>query len=105
MTEYDFARELEAAFNSVGASVMSADFAAKLLAYVFVMGGGNEAVTMNAKLNVGIAIAQQKFNLYGGEAPSAQDVGLIKRYVAELEKNGKETAWLGEIFERYDFKF
>jgi hypothetical protein len=101
---YNIAKDLEAAFNHVGSSMMSADFAAKLLAYVYVMGGGNEAVTMHEGLNAGIAIAQQKFNLNGGEIPNRMGIELIKKYIAELEKNEKETTWLHEIFGRYNLK-
>jgi hypothetical protein len=99
---YQLARELEQAFNQIGASMMSADFAAKLLAYVYLMGGGNEAVTMHEGLNAGIAIAQQKFNLSGGETPDAEGVVLIKKYVTELEKGWEKTIWLDEIFNRYN---
>jgi hypothetical protein len=98
------ARNLEFAFNSIGCSMMTADFAAKLLAYLYVMGGGNEAVTMNAGLNAGIAIAQQKFNLNGGEIPDAQGVELIKKYIVELEENLKDAVWLNEIYQRYNLK-
>jgi hypothetical protein len=99
---YQLARDMERAFNQIGASMMTADFAAKLLAYVYVMGGGNEAVTMHEALNAGIAIAQQKFNISGGETPSAQGVTLIKKYIAELEKDLEETPWLNEILNRYN---
>jgi hypothetical protein len=40
---FQLASQLEEAFNAVGASMMSDEFAGKLLAYVYVMGGGNEA--------------------------------------------------------------
>jgi len=109
----ELAINFEQAFNSVGMSLMNDDFAAKLLAYVYVMGGGNESVTQNPSMSAGIAIAQQKFNLFGGEAPSKKGIELIKKYVAELE-NGIEkidfhaekcnVEWLNEIFERYDIR-
>jgi hypothetical protein len=106
------AREMEAAFNSIGVSMMSDDFAAKLLAYVSVMGGGNEAVVTNKKLLAGIGIAQQKFNIKGGEVPDANGITLFQKYVAELETYIKESKepfaddfWLKEVFDRYDFKW
>lgn len=95
---------MEAAFNSVGSSMMSAEFAAKLLAYVYVMGGGNEAVTLHEGLNAGIGIAQQKFRILGGEVPDADGVKLIQQYVKELEKDMEKTAWLQEIYTRYNLK-
>ncbi|MDR3168332.1 MAG: hypothetical protein LBU27_00790, partial [Candidatus Peribacteria bacterium] len=54
--------QLEEAFNSIGLSMMSDDLAAKLLAYVYVMGGENEEVTHNEQLLAGIKIAQRKYN-------------------------------------------
>jgi len=111
---YTLAQGLEAAFNKFGRSTMSDDFAAKLLAFVFVMGGGNEAVTTHPGLVFGIATAQKKFKLCGGETPDAKGMELIKSRVAELMTGLKENysiawnsvpwnsvPWLKEISERY----
>lgn len=95
------AGQLEEAFNQIGASMMNNEFAAKLLAYLYVMGGGNEAVVLHQGLNAGIMIAQQKFNLKGGEIPSAEGVKLIQQYIKELEATMEDTPWLQEIFTRY----
>ena len=100
----NLAAQLEAAFNQVGASMMQDDFAAKLLAYVYVMGGGNEAVTLHEGLHAGIRIAQQKFNLYGGEVPSAEGVRLLQKYIPELERKELHCPWLSEIEKRYNLK-
>ena len=103
----------EQAFNRVGMSLMSDDFAAKLLAYVYVLGGENESVTQNPRMTAGIAIAQQKFNLYGGETPSRKGIELIIKYVSELENGIEKTdfrtekcnvEWLNEIYKRYDIR-
>lgn len=75
---FKLAQQLEEAFNSVGSSMMSMNFAAKLLAYVYVMGGGNEAVVYNEALNAGIAIAAQKFHIKGGSVPKAKSIPVIK---------------------------
>ena len=72
--------QLEEAFNSIGASMMSTEFAAKLLAWTLKYGGGNEAVTMHGGLNAGIRIAQQKFNLFGGETPTLEGVQAFNKY-------------------------
>lgn len=102
------ARDLEQAFNDISSSMMSNNFAAKLLAYVYVMGGGNEVVTHNTALNAGINIAQQKFNLYGSEMPKVECLELLRKFVKDLEnsyKDGKYTAgWLREIEGRYNLK-
>jgi len=96
--------QLEQSFNNIGATMMSDHFAAKLLAYVYVNGGNNEMITHHEGLGAGIAIAQQKFNLFGGEIPTRHGVELINKYVKELELNGKETVWLFELEDRYKVK-
>ncbi|MDR1594629.1 MAG: hypothetical protein LBS43_09145, partial [Prevotellaceae bacterium] len=58
----------------------------------------------DAERNTGINIAQQKFNLNGGEVPDAKGVELIKKYIVELEANLEKTVWLEEIFKRYNLK-
>lgn len=101
---FQLAQQLEEAFNQVGASMMSLNFAAKLLAYVYVMGGGNEAVCYNESLNAGIAIAQQKFNIKGGEIPMAKSIPVIKAFIKELEQLGDDCPWLQQIYYRYNIK-
>lgn len=76
--------------------MMSMNFAAKLLAHVYVMGGGNEG------LNAGIAIAQQKFHIKGGETPMIKSIPVIRSFIHELERLGDETPWLQQIYSRYN---
>lgn len=99
---FQLAQQLEEAFNQVGTSMMSMNFAAKLLAYVYVMGGGNEAVVYNEALNAGIAIASQKFRIKGGEVPEARSIPAIRAFIRELEREGDNTPWLQQIFTRYN---
>lgn len=116
------AGQLEQAFEQIGSTMMSDEFAARLLAYVYVMGGGNEAVVLHVSLNAGIKIAQQKANIYGGCVPNADMVPLIQKSFIELEAgekiaslkklNGREhileickkVPWLMDIFKRYDIE-
>lgn len=104
MSSYQLAQQLERCFQQIGTSMMSDEFAAKLCAYVYVMGGGNEAVVMHEGLNAGIAIAQEKFNIKGGQIPDQNGVRLINQYIKELEKTMDNTEWLKEIFQRYNLK-
>lgn len=116
MSSYQLAQDLEQAFEQIGMTMMTDDFAAKLLAYVYVMGGGNEAVVLHKGLNAGIGVAQQKANLKGGEIPNAKMLPLIQMYIKELELAEKNPAhkeywyknpsravpWLKEIYTRYE---
>lgn len=111
------AGQLEQMFNIVGTSMMSDEFAGQLLAYLYVCGGGNEAVVHHPGLNAGIQIAQQKANLYGGHIPNADIVALIQKYTKELElaikllkgsgaseqtELPKMVPWLQDIYNRYN---
>jgi len=99
-----FAKQLEEAFNKIGGSMMSDDFASKLLAWAYVMGGNTEIITKHTGLNSGISIAQQKFNINGGEVPCEKGIKLVKQRITELEKHTNDTDWLREIEERYEIK-
>lgn len=99
---YNLAVQMEEAFNSVGASMMSDDFASKLLAWLYVDGGSRECVTHHHGLIAGIGIAQQKFNIQGGEKPSPKGVALIQQRISELISG--DRSWVSEIEKRYNIK-
>jgi hypothetical protein len=103
INNFQLAQSLEAAFNQVGHSMLNADYAAQLLAYLYIYGGGNEAVVYNTRLNSDIAIAQEKFKIKGGETPDINGVKLIKKYVKELTEN-ENVDWLKKIRENYGIK-
>ena len=97
------AGQLEEMFNIVGSSMMSADFAGKLLAFLYKYGGGMEAVTLHKGLNAGIMIAQEKFNIKGGSVPLLEGVRELQLRIRELnaEKEDLSCPWLWEIYLRY----
>ncbi len=101
-TPFGMAQNMEYAFSQIGGSMMSDDFAAKLLAYCLVMGGGNESVTHHKGLNAGLGIASQKAGLKGGCIPNMKIVALFQQYNKELERDMEATPWLQEIYERYN---
>jgi len=103
MSHQDFklAQDIQSAFMSIGHSAINADFACKLLAYTYVMGGGNKAVVLNPAMNAGIGMATQLLNLKGGEIPNADLLPNLQQRIAELEEDMENTAWLPEIGERY----
>jgi len=87
-----FKNELVAAIDKsaqeVGMSVFKSltdDFCCKLLAWLYVFGGGQEAPVFNGRMNVDIAIAQSRMNAYGGEVPNVRLLPTLRRYVRDLE--------------------
>ena len=100
----NFAGQLEEAFNNIGSSLMTYEFAGKLLAFLLKYGGGMEAVTHHKGLNAGIMIAQEKCNMKGGCIPTIEGVKAFQKYNKELseEKQDLECEWLWEIYMRYE---
>lgn len=97
---WQLAQQLEEAFNQIGTSMMSDEFAAKLLAFTYVLGG--EVTVLHEGLNAGIAMASQKFNIKGGEIPHADKLPILNKYIKEMEEGYDKTPWLSEIYTRYN---
>ena len=72
------------------------DTAARLMAVLYVHGGGHEEMVMNRKFTNEMRYIQRRYGIEGGEQPDAEVVGLIQQYVAELERyegeHGKNSA-------------
>jgi hypothetical protein len=104
MSEFSFrlAHQLESSFNSIGCSMMSVATAAKLLAYVYYY--GYETCIYNERLNVAIAIAQQKMNIKDGATPDVKNVRIIKALVHEIERMGEDTPFVQQIYLKYNIK-
>ena len=94
-TDYERLMETAAEF---GLKVISDDMCCKVLAWLYVLGGGYE-VSYNTKLLADIEYAQRRINLFGGETPDAALCKLLQTRVKELKK--KQADWIGEIKERY----
>lgn len=72
------------AFSEVGISAISDDTCAKLLAILYVFGGGQEFFCFNQKCVADVQYATKKFNIGGSKTPTKDGVVLIKKYVADL---------------------
>ena len=72
------------------------DTAARLLAVLYVHGGGHEEMVMNRKFTNEMRYIQRRYGIEGGQRPDAQVVNLIQHYVTELEQyasdHGKDSA-------------
>lgn len=72
------------------------DTAARLLAVLYVHGGGHEEMVMNRKFTNEMRYIQRRYGIEGGHKPDAQVVNLIQHYVTELEQyegeHGKDSA-------------
>lgn len=96
--------DLEEAFNIIGTSMYSDDFCCKLLAWLYVFGGGCEATVLNKTMFAAIQVAQKRLNLIGGEVPNAKLLPFLQKYMKEAEyheKGVEEASWVNEICTRY----
>lgn len=93
----DYERLLETAAEC-GLKIVSDDTCCKVLAWLYVLGGGYE-VSYNTKLLADIRYAQKRINIFGSETPDATLCELLQMRVKELEK--KQADWISEIKERY----
>ena len=97
----DYGRMMATA-EQVGLRVISDDWCCKLLAWLFVYGGGNESVVLDNKLFVDIMIAQTRLNIKGGERPVIELVLVMNHYVKEIGE--KKSDWIADIENKYGVK-
>ena len=61
------------------------DTAARLMAVLYVHGGGHEEMVMNRKFTNEMRYIQRRYGIEGGQRPDPEVVSLIQHYVRELE--------------------
>ena len=81
---------------AAGIPAVTRDTAARLMAVLYVHGGGHEEMVMNRKFTNEMRYIQRRYGIEGGQRPDAEVVGLIQHYVRELEQyegsHTKDTA-------------
>jgi hypothetical protein len=73
-----------------GMKIISDDKCCRLLAWLYVYGGGNEQV-IEGKLSGHIMYAQARLNIDGGEIPDGELLPVLKHYINDItgaDKNG-----------------
>jgi tRNA(Ile2) C34 agmatinyltransferase TiaS len=85
--------------ESAGIKIVSDDKCCRLLAWLYVHGGGNEAVTVNLKLNADILEAQKRLNLYGGERVNVELLPTLQEYIRQAESSNPD--WIAELCKYY----
>lgn len=103
MTNYEMM--LEAAL-SAGIPIISTCTSAKILAAVYVLGGGEEKIVYSPKLIADVKYIQKRFHIDGGETPSKEIISMLKAYIANLSDKSQDHQWVNRLFkERYNFEF
>jgi len=104
----EFYKSLHATAKSAGMKIISDDFCCQLLAWLLHFGGGQENTVYNVTLNVDIAEAQDRLNVYGGECANAELLPTLKLYSMDAENylNGKikKPEWVKNIEKKYNLR-
>jgi hypothetical protein len=101
--------DMSDAFASVGIKMVSDDKCCQVLAWLYVFGGGNEAVVLNKASNGLIRIAQDRLNLKGGCIPNIVLLPLLQQYTKEAEayeagKSHDGKDWVNAINNQFNMK-
>lgn len=82
--------------ENVGVKPLSDDTCCRILAILYVFGGGDEAFTHNKKLLTDIQYAQRRLNLVGGEIPNGDLCEIMNDYVKELKESIRNATYNGK---------
>lgn len=93
-------RDFAAAFVSIGCPIYSDDMCGRLLAYCAL--SGSEDVVLNPALNGAIMVAQDAFNIKGGEVPHMAKMVYWQKAMQDLRTTGTKSEWWPAFAERYD---
>ena len=101
------------ACKAVGIPAITTDTSARIMAIVYVHGGGEEEMVLNQKFVNDVQYIQDRFGIKGGEIPDGDFAVLLQHYVRELESYLKEhkadktsvPEWARELMlDRYGMK-
>jgi hypothetical protein len=73
------------ACRSAGIPAITTDTSARIMAIVYVHGGGEEEMVLNRKFTNDVKYIQERFGIMGGETPDADFTQLLQHYVRQLE--------------------
>lgn len=73
------------ACEQMGIPAITTDTSARIMAIIYVHGGGEEEMVLNRKFTNDVQYIQRRFHIQGGEVPDTRFVVLLQGYVRELE--------------------
>lgn len=92
-------RDFASAFVAIGCPIYSDEMCGRLLAYCAL--SGSEDVVLNAALNGAILVAQDTFNIKGGEVPHMAKMVYWRKAMQDLRDLGTSAEWWPAFAERY----
>ncbi|MDR1398645.1 MAG: hypothetical protein LBJ41_01805 [Treponema sp.] len=91
-----FREVLYATMESMGMKPISDDFCCRILAYLYVYGGGNEQVIFNDRLRTDIFEAQKRLGLNhpeGDNMPNVDLLPVLKEYIKSITGGNEYKFW------------
>jgi hypothetical protein len=79
----NFRRQFYVSAGLAGLKIISDDECCRLLAWLYVYGGGNEQV-LDSRVSNAIFYAQGRLNLLGGETPDADLLPVLQGYIKDI---------------------
>ena len=73
------------ACRAAGIPAITTDTSARILAIVYVHGGGEEEMVLNRKFTNDVQYIQERFGIKGGETPDIGFAQLLQHYIRQLE--------------------
>jgi hypothetical protein len=89
--------------GSAGLKIIPDDKCCRLLAWLYVYGGGNEQV-IDGRLSGHIMYAQARLNIDGGEIPDRELAGVMKDYVKSITDYHNPPEWVNELESEYKIR-
>lgn len=78
------------ACEQVGIPAITTDTSARIMAVMYVHGGGEEEMVLNQKFVNDVKYIQRRFHIQGGEVPDENFVRIMQQYVRQLEQHLEE---------------
>jgi hypothetical protein len=86
-----------------GLKIIPDDKCCRLLAWLYVYGGGNEQV-LDSRVSGAIFYAQGRLNLLGGETPNVDLLPVLQGYIKGITDYNNPPEWVIELEKEYGIK-
>jgi hypothetical protein len=97
----NFREQLYETARQVGIKVLSDDDCCRVLAWLYVYGGGKENTVVDDHLRTDILEAQKRLNIFGSEKLNRL-IFLMKKYVREITGDNEQAFFIEDGKEAYD---
>jgi hypothetical protein len=96
--------QLYATAEYAGLKIISNDNCCRLLAWLYLYGGENEAVVVNDRQRNLFTQAQRRLNLFGGEIPNMELVPVLQGYIKSVEDYSNLPEWVIDLEKEFGLK-